>query len=237
MSVVTLENWIEADRRIYNSKLYSSPAGMVGIRDALEKGVTGIINQVNDASREDIFYMLCFCISVPQSKAVKVDEAINTLRKMNFYSNSLTESELIDILKSKARFHNRKSSYLLDAKKIFLDDDFWDILQNNFLEWPNKKLDEKRKFRDFIVQTFRGIGLKESSHILRNIGMFGLAILDVHILNELRNRGLIQEKIWLTRSNYCDIEDIMLEYAGQVGISLEELDLLFWSNKTGFVFK
>ena len=81
------------------------------------------------------------------------------------------------------------------------------------------------------------MGMKEAGHFLRNIGMSGLAILDVHIINGLRKRKLIPPEKTLTNSSYCDIEDTMKDYAEQVGISLDELDLLLWSQKTGFVFK
>lgn len=240
-SVITLDNWIDADRRLYRTKRHSTSAGMVGIKDALEKGVTGIIKEVSDENKEAIFYMLCFCISVPQSKAVKVDEAVQLLKVHKFYENPLTIQQIIEILRTRARFQNRKAAYLAKAREIFLGTGkytlFWETLKVDFKEWPHKSFAEKKSVRAFIEQKFDGMGMKESSHFLRNIGMPGLAILDVHIFNGLKDRGLIAENLVLTKAIYPDIEDIMLDYAAKVGISLEELDLLLWSERTGYVYK
>lgn len=237
MVTVTLENWIDADRRIFQQKKSSSSAGMVGIKNALEDGVTGIIKEVSEDSRKDIFYMLCFCISVPQSRAISVDKAVTILRDRKFYENGLSVEELTSVLLAKARFQNRKANYLSGAREIFLDTKFWEELNQIFKSWPSKPLSDKRSVRTRFDRLFKGLGLKEISHWLRNIGMPGLAIIDIHVLRALKERNLVSEESVLTKTNYCCIEDVMIQYATAVGISLEELDLLFWSESTGFVFK
>jgi len=47
--------------------------------------------------------------------------------------------------------------------------------------------------REFLVKEVKGVGYKESSHYLRNIGYRNLAILDRHILNNLKNLNVIKE--------------------------------------------
>jgi N-glycosylase/DNA lyase len=249
---VTLQNWIEADQRQYRVQEYSSAHGAVGIKDALEKGATGILQGVEEANKEDIFYMLCFCLAVPQSKAVQVNHAVEELKKRDFLAVSIPVSKLAELLRGKVRFHNNKAKYLHNARKIFVTTDFWSDLVDVYRDYCiHKELNEGdepnplshslfgflRERRRWLVKTFKGMGLKEASHFLRNVGMSGLAILDVHIINGLRKRKLIPPEKTLTNSTYCDIEDTMKAYAEKVGINIDELDLLLWSQKTGFVFK
>jgi N-glycosylase/DNA lyase len=92
--------------------------------------------------------------------------------------------------------------------------------------------------RDWLVENVDGLGLKEASHFLRNTGVFGHAILDRHVLKNLVKMGVISEiPKSLGRKNYLVIEEKFKRYAAESGFSVEELDLLFWSDETGFVFK
>ncbi len=179
----------------------------------------------------DIFRELCFCILTPQSKAVNCDKAIRTLKRHNLLFGNNTR-DIKNILKGLTRFHNKKAAYLVAARKVFIN---------------NKKLDIKNKLnprdifktREWLVKNIKGLGYKEASHFLRNIGLGrDIAILDSHILKNLKKLGII-EKIpnSITKKNYIDIEGKMGEFSKKVNIPLEELDLLFWSNETGFVFK
>lgn len=239
--MITLQHWIDADKRVFRQKRDR-------IHNALN-GHTGLIQGVTEANKEDIFYMLMFCLSVPQSKAIKVEEAIDELRKLKFFSKDLTESQIRDILRGKARFHNRKTDYLINAKAIFFAPNlisaryhinmppFWVYLKRCYDKFLDGK-DILLECRNWLAPVFKGMGNKESSHFLRNIGMGGLAILDVHILHGMHRRGLIsEEKPQLTKTSYTEIEKTMLTYADKVGISIDELDFLLWSQRTGYVFK
>src|SRR4030066_280561 len=76
----------------------------------------------------------------------------------------------------------------------------------------------------------KGIGYKEASHFLRNIG-FGekIAILDRHILRNLNQLGIIEEiPKSISQAKYMQIEKNMMEFAKQINIPLSDLDLLFW---------
>jgi N-glycosylase/DNA lyase len=88
------------------------------------------------------------------------------------------------------------------------------------------------------VRNVRGLGWKEASHFLRNIGWHDLAILDRHILRNLVRHGVLRSvPATLTRSRYLAIERKFRQFAGAVGISMDELDLLFWSRATGEILK
>jgi len=84
-----------------------------------------------------------------------------------------------------------------------------------------------------------GLGYKEASHFLRNIGLGEeLAILDRHILKNLALLGVIEEvKSSPTKKAYLQIEKKMTKFSRQVGIPMGELDLLLWYKEAGEVFK
>ena len=41
----------------------------------------------------------------------------------------------------------------------------------------------------------------------------------------------------LTNAKYLVIESLMKDFSEKISIPMNELDLLFWSNKTHFIFK
>lgn len=231
--VLTLDNWIESDRRnIRVKKKYI---------DGALNGDTGIINGVTEVNKENIFYMLMFCLCVPQSKAIKAEQAIERLRRKHFYTNPITLNEIIKELTGLVRFHPTKAARLFEARSLFLETDFWKNIKRSYELYCDNKKDCEHILQDtrqYLIQSVNGIGMKLSSHFMRNIGMPGLAILDVHIIDGLKKRGITDiEKLSSSRSEYLNIEEKMRNYANAVGISLEELDLLLWSQKTGYVFK
>jgi len=81
--------------------------------------------------------------------------------------------------------------------------------------------------------------MKEATHFLRNIGLGkDLAILDRHILKNLNYYGVINElPKTLTKKKYLEIEDKMKKFSEEIKIPIDELDLLFWSEETGKIFK
>ncbi len=85
----------------------------------------------------------------------------------------------------------------------------------------------------------KGLGYKEASHFLRNIGLgFDLAILDRHIMRNLLKYGVI-DKIpeCITKKCYLSLENEMKKFSDKIDIPLADLDLLFWSEETGEIFK
>jgi len=97
---------------------------------------------------------------------------------------------------------------------------------------------EAREKRDWLASNINGIGMKEASHFLRNIGERNLAILDRHILKHLVLCN-IYDKIpkVSTKKDYLQVEKAFLEFAENIKIPIDELDLLFWSYETGNILK
>jgi N-glycosylase/DNA lyase len=94
--------------------------------------------------------------------------------------------------------------------------------------------------RDWLAQErqVKGLGYKEASHFLRNIGVRGHAILDKHVMRCLAEVGVLESsRPPTTRKKYLEIEQQFLEFAKQIRINCDELDLVLWSMKTGEVLK
>lgn len=187
---------------------------------------------LRNSTDEDIFSELCFCILTPQAKATSCDAAIKELKKRGLLLKGGVRA-IRSALKGKVRFHNKKGGYLVGARRFF------DKSDDRFGIVDKIKAADAFNVREWIVSKIKGLGYKEASHFLRNIGLGqDIAILDRHILKNLKRYGVIKRlPLSLTRKNYMAIEGKMRQFAKRTTIPLEEMDLLFWSLETGFVFK
>jgi N-glycosylase/DNA lyase len=177
-----------------------------------------------------VFSELCFCILTPQAEAVECDKAIKKLKKTGLLFNGCSK-DISPYLKA-ARFLNKKSEFIVNARRLFKKNGCFSIK-----DYIDKK--DIFKTREWLVDNIKGIGYKEASHFLRNIG-FGkdLAILDVHILKNLKDCGVISDiPKSMTKNEYLKIENKLRDFCKKINIPMDELDLLFWSKETGFIFK
>lgn len=174
-------------------------------------------------NNKDYFYELCFCILTPQSSAKKAWSCILKLKEMDFQNKSINPEKYINGV----RFHVNKSKYLLELKKNY---------QNILKEI--RKSQYPKQLREFLVKNVKGLGYKEASHFLRNIGHKEVSILDRHILKNLKKQNVIKEiPKSMTPKKYCEIEDKFINFSKKVNIPIDHLDLLFWSQETGEIFK
>ncbi|GMO65486.1 MAG: N-glycosylase/DNA lyase [Endomicrobiia bacterium] len=180
---------------------------------------------------EEIFAELIFCLFTPQSKAILCWNAVNELAKKNMIFNS-EEENIIKIIK-KVRFKNNKVKYLIEARKMFI------INGKINLKERLKSFKDIYKLRKWLAENVKGIGYKEAGHFLRNIGIGkDLAILDRHILKNLKIYGAIKEKpLILNKKTYLETEKHMQSFSKNIGIPMSHLDMLFWCKNTGGIFK
>lgn len=179
-----------------------------------------IVKRLDEFSKnKDFFYELCFCLLTPQTKARNADLVIKQLKALDFKNKNFNPKKyLIGI-----RFHENKTKYLLELKEKF------DKIPFNL---------NSRELREYLVKNIKGLGYKEASHYLRNIGHRDLAILDRHILSNLKYFDVIDDiPKSMTKKQYFDIENKFMEFSKKVNILMDHLDLLFWSLKTGEIFK
>jgi N-glycosylase/DNA lyase len=94
--------------------------------------------------------------------------------------------------------------------------------------------------RDWLAgeKQIKGLGYKESSHFLRNIGLMGHAILDKHVMSCLTDLQVVETpRPPATRKRYLETEEKLRSFARELRIDFDELDLVLWSMKTGEVLK
>ncbi|MFH2106812.1 MAG: N-glycosylase/DNA lyase [Candidatus Micrarchaeota archaeon] len=168
------------------------------------------------------FSELCFCILTANSKA---QTAMNIQAQLGYSGFvSLTEHELAKTIKEhKHRFHNTKAKYIVHARKFH---NIKDVLPNN-----------EFNAREWLVMNVTGLGMKESSHFLRNVGYANVAILDRHILKVLLESGSIDSIPNLSPKNYLRLEKLLSDLCIQTNLSQAELDLYLWYMKTGKILK
>ncbi|MCS7120052.1 MAG: N-glycosylase/DNA lyase [Nitrososphaerota archaeon] len=175
-------------------------------------------------SDTEIFKELCYCIltaNFSAEKSMRIQNAIGD----GFIT--LPECELTYALRSLGhRFPSSRSRYIVEARK--LKDGIKELIAS---------FSDPYQLRDWIAENVRGLGLKEASHFLRNIGFLDFAILDFHIIDLLVECGVISRPKTLTRKKYLEIEEMMKQLASKVRLTLGELDLYLWWIKTGKILK
>lgn len=199
-------------------------------KDAIRKRLEDF-KETGKGSNEQIFEELCFCLCTPQSKAKACDIAVKKLAKNRLLFEA-SEEEIVPYLKD-IRFPRSKVRYIVEARKLFLRNGSWN-LREQFAGFSNPS-----QLREWLVKSVKGLGYKEASHFLRNIGLGQeLAILDRHILKNLVEYGVIPHSAEsLSRKEYLEIERKMRIFSSEIGIPMAELDLLLWSEETGEIFK
>jgi N-glycosylase/DNA lyase len=91
--------------------------------------------------------------------------------------------------------------------------------------------------RDWLVKNVKGLGMKESSHFLRNVGYKDLAIIDFHIVDLLEREKLIERPKTITPKKYLEIEETLTKLGEKTSLNLAELDLYLWYLETGKILK
>ncbi len=173
---------------------------------------------------------LVFCLMTPQSKARSACAAVCELYKTDLL-HSIDAVAISAVLKKHIRFHNNKSLYIVEAAAKF--DEICSLIEET---------SDKVHLRNILFKQVKGMGLKEASHFLRNIG-FGhdVAILDRHILRVMENLEILPigmtAKESLTLGKYMQIEQSLRQYSIDTGIGLEYIDFVFWYKATDDIFK
>ncbi|MGI6369457.1 MAG: hypothetical protein GX372_02975 [Ignavibacteria bacterium] len=176
---------------------------------------------------ENSFYEFCFCLMTPQSSANNAWQVQRKLEEKDFFNKKFDPKYLLADSKHYIRFHNKKSERLLKAIDFFPE--LYKLLISN-LTVKEKRLQLK--------QSFSGLGMKESSHFLRNIGYKNLAIIDRHVLKHLEKCNVIENTTPPNSINqYINIENSFLVFCDKIDIPIDVMDLLFFAHDTGKVLK
>ena len=176
---------------------------------------------------------MVFCIFTAGASAKMGLKSVETLRPL-LESGAHQEMTSALIAAGAHRFPNARPGYVI-------------VTRNYLRELCSMRLRERLsnfrdpiERRDWLAQDPRvkGLGYKEASHFLRNIGFKGYGILDKHIVRSLYELKVIDSpKPPTSRGKYLDAEEKMRRFAKSAGINFDELDLLLWSMKTGEILK
>ncbi len=181
-------------------------------------------------SEDEIFIELIFCLLTPQSKARMAEKTIAKLKEKSLIFSA--EKTCLSNELNLVRFKNHKAEYICEAQQKLIKNGkpYLKEILSNFDSIYEKRL--------WLVNNIKGIGLKEASHFLRNIGYYkDVAILDRHILKNLIHYKKIDKIPTLNLKNYISIENIMKEWSIELNIPLEYLDYILWYKETKDIFK
>lgn len=178
-----------------------------------------------------IFEELAFCIFTANTSAEMGAKAVDAVR--NVLINGSAE-DMTRRLEGIYRFNNVRPAHIIHTRTYLKNS------LNFQLKDKIKSFKDKNELRNFFAlnKDIKGLAYKEASHFLRNIGFKGYAILDKHIINSLHEFGVLKtnEKP-KNAKEYLEIEQRFIDFSKDVGIGMDELDLLLWSRKNGRILK
>lgn len=178
--------------------------------------------ELGTKSSKDVFSELCFCLLTANYSAeggMRIQDSIGS----GFIT--LGREELSKKLRELGhRFPEARAGYIVEARKHIGS-------LEEVLSMPCEKA------REWLVENVRGLGYKEASHFLRNVGFGDLAIIDFHIVDILVKHDMIERPKTLTGKRYLEIEDALRRLGDETGMSMAELDLYLWYCETGKILK
>lgn len=202
------------------------------IRPQIEQRLAGFQNIRENGSEFELYKELIFCLLTPQSNAERCWLAVEKLERKNllFCNDPI---KIAECLRGYTRFHHTKAKNILKNNEV--------LFINNKIcirDQLNKSVDLHEK-REWLVQNIKGMGYKEASHYLRNIGLGEeLAILDRHILKKLVEFEVIGSiPTSISKKVYFQIEIQMKTFSHQIGIPISHIDFAFWYMQKKFIFK
>jgi N-glycosylase/DNA lyase len=180
---------------------------------------------------EELFTELVYCLITPMARGKMCCAAVDAMVRTGILFTG-TRDQIKERLIG-ARFIHKKSAYIVEARERFLHND--SVPLRSII----RAIGDDQEARQWLIEKVKGIGYKEASHFLRNIGFTqDLAILDRHILRNLYWLGAIQDiPDSLSRRRYLQIEKRMRAFSDSIQIPMGHLDLLLWYKGTGEILK
>jgi N-glycosylase/DNA lyase len=180
--------------------------------------------KIKEDSIDQIFKELCFCIMTANCDAQRCIDAHESIDDgfLHLSREDLTKEFRVNHY----RFPNIRSDYIVEAREN--KQNLYQMLKSN---------SEKEDVRNWIVKNIKGLGYKEASHFLRNIGYKNYAIIDFHIVDVLAKYNLIEKPKTMTKKKYFEIEELLKDVGNRLNLNMAELDLYLWYLETGKVLK
>lgn len=197
------------------------------VKRLVEERVTEFV-ELNRGDSNAWFGELVYCLLTAYSSAERGQLCVDALSECGAILDGSTEMVAETLKKQGHRFSEKRAEYIVAARRLAPT-----------LKETVQRFKSSIKAREWLVENVKGLGWKEASHFLRNVGYLDVAILDRHIIANMREHGLIPEdgRKGLTRRRYLEYEHIIRKVADRVGMPLGRMDLYLWYRKTGKVLK
>jgi len=187
---------------------------LLAVYEKNRPAIASFLKKANRKGDDHILSELMFCLQTAQSSAKSARKTVEKLKEKNILF-AATESEILDEMEG-VRFADKKAGYLYRARA-------------KLPEIKSRLGSDPKEMRAWLIDNIDGMGPKLASHFLRNVGVFGLAILDVHVQNFLKRNGLLVGEVGkLNLRQYGENEETFLKLAEELGVPPQELDIAIW---------
>ena len=179
----------------------------------------------------DVFLELSFCLMTPQSKARSCWSTVQDLCESGLIWDG-DAGQLAERM-NRVRFRNVKAKNIIIVRDTFVNGKTITFRKQLL------RIASPEERREWLVDNIRGMGYKEASHLLRNLGQGqNLSILDRHILKNLVILKVISVvPSSITKKKYLEIEKKMSVFSKRVKIPMDHLDLVLWYKEAGEIFR
>lgn len=199
-------------------------------KDSIKAQINEFEELQQNSDDRRIFEELTFCIL---TSAVGPKVGAKSLDAIKDILLEASPEVLVERL-SGVHKYPEKAFYIVHTRDYLKDE--YDLKLKNLI----KSFEDRLELREFFAlnKNIKGLGLTQASHFLRNVGIKGYAMLDRNVVRSLYGLGVLDSaKPPSTKKKYLEAEEKMTEFAELLGIDIEELDLLLWSMKTGYIPK
>ena len=194
--------------------------------------VNNRINEFLKTNQEDDarwFEEIAYCILVANTSAKSGLKCIEEMKRENIILRGNLQEIQEQLRKTGHRYPQKRAEYIYKARKYVSE-----------IKKIITKIKNNNKRREWLVKNINGIGMKEASHFLRNVGYLDYAIIDRHIIKILINYDLIDptlKKKTITKKRYLKIENLLKQIAKEMKLKPGVLDLYLWYMSTGEILK
>ncbi len=203
---------------------------LYGLRkEEIRKRLSEFKETFQKADDLQVFHELSFCIL---SSGVGPKIADRCIRAMGEKLAKGEEDELLGRIEAIHKYAENSSRYIVFTRE-YLKKEHGFLLKSLV-----SSFEDRVERRDFFAKNpgIKGLGYMQASHFLRNLGFSGYAILDRNNLVSLSELGITGEmKYPLSKRRYIETENLMADAARELGMSLDEFDLLLWSRKRKYI--
>lgn len=192
-----------------------------------------------DLKEKDILFELVLSVLGSQNKyevALKFTEEIQKHNLLKLINTELerqkVQNKIENILASSVYVEDKPIRYRFPKSRAeYIAYNLWFLSSINGMKCFLENETSHLEVRKFFVKNIKGIGPKQASHFLRNIGFSNnIAILDVHVLRYMQIQGLIDESIKTISSlnMYEKIENILKNFLKYLSYPIGLIDQAIW---------